>query len=201
MSISWHQICILRVWLQIQSALTPVRCATPPSMDTSCAASVYPSRRRPCASRRSRSDAPVIRRKTPPRRQRVLSPSPAQWSPGSSLGLWCKSLLFILPKKNAPVSGGLEINCGSQLLRPFETMRVPRCLHGDPPQDRASVCKGKQIRLYSSLTGNSPSSCCHVGRARPGQPLFVTSVSVITNTLFYLELWKQWHMINAISMT
>lgn len=79
----------------------PVRCATLPSMDKSCAPrTVYPSsRRRPCASRRSRSHAPVIRRKTPPRRQRVLSPSSAQWSPGSSLGLWCKSFLFSLQKK------------------------------------------------------------------------------------------------------
>lgn len=104
-----------------------MRCATPPSMDKSCAASVYPSRRRLCASRRSRSDAPVIRRKTPPRRQRVLSPSPAQWSPGSSPGLWCKSFLFILQKKSAPVTEGLGRNCGSWLLRPFETMRAPVC--------------------------------------------------------------------------
>lgn len=68
------------------------------------------------ASRRSRSDAPVIRRKTPPRRQRVLSPSSAQWSPGSSLGLWCKSsLLFAKIKTRSRqgwVGGELRLGCG-----------------------------------------------------------------------------------------
>lgn len=94
----------------------------------SCASSVYPA---PCASRRGRSDAPVIRRKTPPRRLRVLSPSSAKWSPGSSLGSWCKSFMFILRQKSAPVTDGLELNDGSPSLRSFETMRAPRHLHGD----------------------------------------------------------------------
>lgn len=117
----------------------------------SCASAVYPA---PCASRRSRSDAPVIRRNTPPRRQRVLSPSSAQWSPGSSLGWWCKSL-FVDKYKSAPVTEGPEFHFGARLLRPFETMRAPRHLHGD----RASVRKERQMRVYSCLAGHRLNSC------------------------------------------
>ncbi|MEQ2159789.1 hypothetical protein GOODEAATRI_026877 [Goodea atripinnis] len=48
-----------------------------------------------------RSDASACGRashleETPPRRQRVPSPFPAQWSPGSSLDLSCKSFIFRL---------------------------------------------------------------------------------------------------------
>lgn len=97
---------------------------------------------------RVRSDAPVIRRKTPPRRQRVLSPSPAQWSPGSSLGWWCKSFLFIPrieEKRSVHRRVAVKLRfCG--YCGRLRQCALPRRWHGH--QDQASVCRGKQIRVY-----------------------------------------------------
>lgn len=163
-----NQMRILEACLLSQATLTPVRCVTAPSTGRSCAA-LYPSRRRLCASRRCLSDALVIRRKTPLRRQRVLSTSPAQWSPGSSQGLWCKSF-FILQKKPAPVTNLSEINCGSRLLRPFETMRAPEAIGF-----RISQCV-KESR-YGFLIFDWKQTkflwivLCRVACARPGHPL------------------------------
>lgn len=94
--------CAQTTFTRCRRVSSPARCNTAIyGQDTLCSI-VYslPSRWRLFASR-SDADAldahgaPVIWRKTPPRRQTARPVvSPAQWSPGSSPDLWCKSFFI-----------------------------------------------------------------------------------------------------------
>lgn len=76
---------------------------------------------------------------------------PAQWSPGSSLDLWCKWFFFLFLCNMLCPKGRPIINCESWLLRVFEPLSdgagAPAiCLVLN--QNQTSVCGGKQMWVY-----------------------------------------------------
>lgn len=103
--------------------------ATLPSMEKSYSPlTVYlASRCRLCASRRSRLSSGGNSSQQTARPVAFA----AQWSPGSSLDLWCKSFYYLL--RYALTQSGIIINCGSWLLRVFEPLIVSDARY-KPPQ-------------------------------------------------------------------
>lgn len=84
---------------------------------------------------------------------------PAQWSPGSSLDLWCKS--FFISLQHALSKGRAMINCDSWLLRVFEPFSdgagAPAiCLVLN--QNQTSVCGESRCGSINFWLENNPNS-------------------------------------------